>query len=264
MPKLLIRELTKRFEVQASAPLLALDTVSLEVQEGEFVAFVGPSGCGKTTMLRIIQGLENASSGEIVIDGKSIHGPGHDRGFVFQQYGLLPWLTAGENLEFALQAKGMTAPARKDAINRALELVGLNGFADHYPHQLSGGMQQRIGIARALAVEPEMLLMDEPFGALDALTREILQNEMLQLTERMRKTVLFVTHSVDEAVCLADRVVVMSPRPGRIREIVPIDIPRPRATLGAAIRETPEYNNKRNQIWNLLMELIESRLLPKI
>ncbi|MBK5204028.1 MAG: ABC transporter ATP-binding protein [Polaromonas sp.] len=256
MSKLIIRELTKQFEVQSAVPLLALDTVNLEIQEGEFVAFVGPSGCGKTTMLRIIQGLESASSGEILIDGKAVNGPGHDRSFVFQQYGLLPWLTAGDNLDFALQAKGITEPARKEAIERALELVGLKGFSDHYPHQLSGGMQQRIGIARALAVEPDMLLMDEPFGALDALTREVLQNEMLQLTERMKKTVLFVTHSVDEAVCLADRVVVMSPRPGRIREIVLIDIPRPRAALGAPIREMPEYVHKRNLIWDLLMEVI--------
>lgn len=256
MPKLIVRELTKKFEVQDAVPVLALDTVNFEIQEGEFVAFVGPSGCGKTTMLRIIQGLESASSGEILIDGKTVNGPGHDRSFVFQQYGLLPWLTAGDNLDFALQAKGITEPARKEAIKRALELVGLKGFADHYPHQLSGGMQQRIGIARALAVEPDMLLMDEPFGALDALTREVLQNEMLQLTERMKKTVLFVTHSVDEAVCLADRVVVMSPRPGRIREIVLIDIPRPRTALGALIREMPEYVHKRHLIWNLLMEVI--------
>jgi len=256
MSKLLISQLTKRFEVQSSAPLLALDAINLDIQEGEFVAFVGPSGCGKTTMLRIIQGLESASSGEIVIDGKAINGPGHDRSFVFQQYGLLPWLTASENLGFALQAKGMAAAVRETAIEHALELVGLKGFANHYPHQLSGGMQQRVGIARALVVEPDMLLMDEPFGALDALTREILQNEMLQLTERMKKTVLFVTHSVDEAVCLADRVVVMSPRPGRIREIVLINIPRPRAALGAAIRETPEYMHKRTLIWDLLMEVI--------
>lgn len=256
MSKLLIRDLTKLFQGHTGAPLLALDTVNLEIQSGEFVAFVGPSGCGKTTMLRIIQGLDNASSGQIIIDGKAVTGPGHDRGFVFQQYGLLPWLTAGQNLAFALQAKGMAASARGGAIDRALELVGLKGFADHYPHQLSGGMQQRVGIARALAVEPDMLLMDEPFGALDALTREVLQNEMLQLTERMRKTVLFVTHSVDEAVCLADRVVVMSPRPGRVREVVPIDIPRPRAALGPTIREHSEYIHKRGLIWDLLMETV--------
>lgn len=256
MSKLLIRDLTKLFQGHTGGPLLALDTVNLEIQSGEFVAFVGPSGCGKTTMLRIIQGLDSASSGQIIIDGKAVTGPGHDRGFVFQQYGLLPWLTAGQNLAFALQAKGLAASARGGTIDRALELVGLKGFADHYPHQLSGGMQQRVGIARALGVEPDMLLMDEPFGALYALTREVLQNEMLQLTEHMRKTVLFVTHSVDEAVCLADRVVVMSPRPGRVREVVPIDIPRPRAALGPTIREHPEYIHKRGLIWDLLMETV--------
>jgi NitT/TauT family transport system ATP-binding protein len=254
MSKLIIRNLTKRFKVADGAPLLALDNVNLEILEGEFIAFVGPSGCGKTTMLRIIQGLEDASSGQILIDGRETSGPGHDRGFVFQQYGLLPWLTAGQNIDFALEGKGIPVAERPSITERALDTVGLKGFASRYPHQLSGGMQQRIGIARALAIEPDMLLMDEPFGALDALTREILQNEMLQLTERMKKTVLFVTHSVDEAVCLADRVVVMSPRPGRIREIIPINIERPRASLGEAIRLTPEYVNKRAIIWKLLME----------
>lgn len=256
MPKLSVRNLTKRFPVSDGPSMLALDGVDLDVEEGEFVAFVGPSGCGKTTLLRIIQGLETATSGEILIDGKPVHGPGHDRGFVFQQYGLLPWLTAGQNIAFALEAKGIPARSQGEIIERVLATVGLKGFGDRFPHQLSGGMQQRVGIARALAIEPDMMLLDEPFGALDALTREILQNEMLGLTERMGKTVLFVTHSVDEAVCLADRVVVMSPRPGRIREIVPIDIPRPRASLGEALRDTPEYSAKRQRLWNQLMELV--------
>ena len=256
MPKLSVRNLTKRFPVSGGPSMTALDGVDLDVEEGEFIAFVGPSGCGKTTLLRIIQGLETATSGEIRIDGKPVTGPGHDRGFVFQQYGLLPWLTAAQNIGFALEAKGVPAARQGETTERVLATVGLKGFGDRFPHQLSGGMQQRVGIARALAIEPEIMLLDEPFGALDALTREILQNEMLGLTERMGKTILFVTHSVDEAVCLADRVVVMSPRPGRIREIVPIDIPRPRASLGEALRDTPEYVAKRHQLWTQLMDLV--------
>ncbi|WP_114857757.1 ABC transporter ATP-binding protein [Azospirillum brasilense] len=256
MPKLSVRNLTKRFPVSGGPSMTALDGVDLDVEEGEFIAFVGPSGCGKTTLLRIIQGLETATSGEILIDGKPVTGPGHDRGFVFQQYGLLPWLTAAQNIGFALEAKGIPPNRQGETTERVLATVGLKGFGDRFPHQLSGGMQQRVGIARALAIEPEIMLLDEPFGALDALTREILQNEMLGLTERMGKTILFVTHSVDEAVCLADRVVVMSPRPGRIREIVPIDIPRPRASLGEALRDTPEYVAKRHQLWNQLMDLV--------
>ncbi|WP_454017403.1 ABC transporter ATP-binding protein [Azospirillum sp. Marseille-Q6669] len=256
MPKLSVRNLTKRFPVSGGPSMTALDGVDLDVEEGEFIAFVGPSGCGKTTLLRIIQGLETATSGEIRIDGKPVTGPGHDRGFVFQQYGLLPWLTAAQNIGFALEAKGIPPNRHSETTERVLATVGLKGFGDRFPHQLSGGMQQRVGIARALAIEPEIMLLDEPFGALDALTREILQNEMLGLTERMGKTILFVTHSVDEAVCLADRVVVMSPRPGRIREIVPIDIPRPRASLGEALRDTPEYVAKRHQLWTQLMDLV--------
>lgn len=256
MSKLTIKNLSKRFPVSGGPALLALDDINLQVEDGEFVAFVGPSGCGKTTLLRIIQGLETASAGSILIDGRTTTGPGHDRGFVFQQYGLLPWLTAADNISFALQGKRVPAERHPEIIERVLDTVGLKGFGERYPAQLSGGMQQRIGIARALAIEPDMMLLDEPFGALDALNREILQNEMLSLTERMGKTVLFVTHSVDEAVYLADRVVVMSPRPGRIRTVVSIDIPRPRAQLGEAMRELPEYQAKRRLLWEHLMELI--------
>ena len=256
MTKLKIQGVTKRFRIADGPAMLALDNVDLTVDEGEFVAFVGPSGCGKTTLLRIIQGLETATSGSISVDGRPIDGPGPDRGFVFQQYGLLPWMTAGENIAFALEGKRTPRGERSAIIERVLDLVGLKGFGGRFPAQLSGGMQQRIGIARALAIEPDIMLLDEPFGALDALNREVLQNEMLGLTERLGKTVLFVTHSVDEAVYLADRVVVMSPRPGRIREIVPINIPRPRANLGEAMRETPEYQAKRRLLWNALMEIL--------
>ncbi len=256
MPNLVIHDVSKVFQSVGGPRLLVLDGINLEISDGEFVALVGPSGCGKTTLLRMIQGLETPSSGQILIGADLVIGPGHDCGFVFQQYGLLPWLTATQNIGFALEAKGVPKAQRSSTAERVLELVGLKGFGDRYPHQLSGGMQQRVGIARALAIEPEMMLLDEPFGALDALTREILQNELLALTERMGKTILFVTHSVDEAVHLADRVIVMSPRPGRIREIVPIEIPRPRVALGEAIRETPEYIHKRRMLWDQLLELV--------
>lgn len=256
VPKLSIKNLTKRFKAPDGRAMTALDGVSLDVKAGEFVAFVGPSGCGKTTMLRIIQGLETATAGRIEIDGREVTGAGHDRGFVFQSHGLLPWLTASGNIAFALEARGIPASEHRAVIERVLATVGLAGFGENFPHQLSGGMQQRVGIARALAIEPEIMLLDEPFGALDALTREVLQNEVLRLTERLGKTVLFVTHSVDEAVYLADRVVVMSPRPGRIREVVPIEIPRPRASLGEAIRDTPAFGRRRRELWDQLMQLV--------
>jgi NitT/TauT family transport system ATP-binding protein len=256
VPKLSIKSLTKRFKAPDGRAMTALDAVSFDVQAGEFIAFVGPSGCGKTTMLRIIQGLETATSGSVEIDGRAVTGAGHDRGFVFQSHGLLPWLTAAGNIAFALEAKGVPTSEHRSLTERVLATVGLTGFGDSFPHQLSGGMQQRVGIARALAIEPDIMLLDEPFGALDALTREVLQNEVLGLTERLGKTVLFVTHSVDEAVYLADRVVVMSPRPGRIRDVVPIEIPRPRASLGESIRDTPAFARRRRELWEHLMQLV--------
>lgn len=258
MPKLEIRNVSKTFNQKGSDPLRAVDDVSLAVEEGEFIAIVGPSGCGKTTLLRIVQGLETYDSGAILVDGTPITGAGHDRGFVFQQYGLLPWMTAADNISFALQTKGVPRKDHRGVIERVLQTVGLEGFEDRYPRQLSGGMQQRVGIARALAIDPDILLMDEPFGALDALTREILQNEMLSLSEEMNKTVLFVTHSVDEAVFLADRVIVMSRRPGRIKEVLTIDVERPRATRGEEIKETREFAKKRRRLWDLLMEVEKS------
>ena len=256
MTKLAVNNVSKVFESKTGNSVIALQDVSLEVKEGEVVAIVGPSGCGKTTLLRIIQGLEVQTSGELYVDGALVTGPGFDRGFVFQQYGLLPWLTAAQNINFALEAKKVRKQDRTRIAREALAKVGLAEFADSYPRQLSGGMQQRVGIARALAIEPDILLLDEPFGALDALTREILQNEILRLIEEMKKTVIFVTHSADEAVYLADRIVLMSPRPGQIKQILEVNINRPRAQRAAAIRATDEYQTVRQQLWDSLMEVM--------
>jgi NitT/TauT family transport system ATP-binding protein len=256
MTKLSIRNLGKVFGAEKDRPIVALEDVSLDIEEGEVVAIVGPSGCGKTTLLRIVQGLETQSSGEIFVEGNKVTGVGFDRGFVFQQYGLLPWLTAAQNITFALEAKKIPKVQRRGLAVDALKKVGLEEFTDAYPRQLSGGMQQRVGIARALAIEPDILLLDEPFGALDALTREILQNEILRLIEDMRKTVVFVTHSVDEAVYLADRIVLMSAGPGRIRRVLDVEIPRPRAQKAAAVRALPHYQAVRQDLWDDLMEVV--------
>ncbi|WEL25860.1 ABC-type sulfonate transport system, ATPase component [Haloferax volcanii] len=206
----------------------ALSDVEFAVEDGEFVCIVGPSGCGKTTLFRIIAGLEDATSGAVTLDGSPVTGPGTDRGMVFQEYGLFPWRTVSENVAFGLEEQGVEEPARSERVTEMLELVGLDGFADAYPKELSGGMKQRVGIARALAVDPELLLMDEPFGAVDAQTRDMLHGELLDIWAETDKTVLFVTHDVEEAVTLADRVVVMAANPGRVREIVSVDIDRPR------------------------------------
>ncbi|MEF2550912.1 ABC transporter ATP-binding protein [Aurantimonas sp. A2-1-M11] len=254
MSSLSIEQVTKTFVDKRGTTVEALAGFDLDVRSGEFITILGPSGCGKTTMLRILQGLESRSGGRISIEGRPIDGPGPERGFVFQQYGLLPWMTSGENIAFALKARGVEKARQGEIIATSLETVGLAAFRDHYPRQMSGGMQQRVGIARALAVDPDILLLDEPFGALDALTREILQNEMLSLSERMKKTILFVTHSIDEAIILADRVVVMSARPGRIDRIIDIDIERPRAGMGEGIRESPRFIEYRRLLWELLME----------
>lgn len=206
----------------------ALSDVEFAVEDGEFVCIVGPSGCGKTTLFRIIAGLEDATSGAVTLDGSPVTGPGTDRGMVFQEYGLFPWRTVSENVAFGLEEQGVEEPARSERVTEMLELVGLDGFADAYPKELSGGMKQRVGIARALAVDPELFLMDEPFGAVDAQTRDMLHGELLDIWAETDKTVLFVTHDVEEAVTLADRVVVMAANPGRVREIVSVDIDRPR------------------------------------
>ena len=226
-------------------PVRALDDVDLALNRNEFVALVGPSGCGKSTLLAIAAGLETAEAGRVLIEGAPIAGPGRDRGVVFQSYTLMPWLTARRNVEFALRGTGKSAVEMERIATGQLALVGLERFADAYPAQLSGGMKQRVAIARALCYRPQMLLMDEPFGALDALTRQQMQELLTTVWEQHRLTVLFVTHDVDEAVFLADRVAVMSRRPGRIKEEVAVPLPRPR---DPAIQETQEFLALRHRV----------------
>ena len=243
---------SKRFALRVEGKVQAvqaLDRVSFAVREGEIVALIGPSGCGKTTALRIAMGLETATSGKVTVDGRDVTGCGHDRGMVFQFAELLPWLTALQNVMFGLEMKGMRGAPLRETATRYLELVGLGVSLSRRPHQLSGGMKQRVGIARALAIDPQVLLMDEPFGALDAQTRETLQAELLDIHNRTRKTILFVTHDLDEAVLLADRIVVL--KEGRVQEVMDVPIARPRPDLGL-VRGLPEFAATRYRIWQAL------------
>jgi len=254
MGKVEIKNITRAFRKEGVSETLALDNVSLGINDKEFICFVGPSGCGKTTLLRIIAGLDNPDSGEILLDGVKVSIPDSKRGMVFQEYSLFPWRTVAENITFGPEMKGVS---RKQAIKETekyLELVGLTQFKDSFPYELSGGMRQRVAIARALANEPEVLLMDEPFGALDAQTRNSLQHQLLDIWNKKHITILFVTHSVDEAVFLADRIVVMTARPGKIKEIIDVDLPRPR------IRTGPEANKLRTSVLKLLSEERKERI----
>jgi NitT/TauT family transport system ATP-binding protein len=226
----------------------AIKQLDLTVKKGEFLAIVGPSGCGKSTFLDMIAGLAKPSSGEIFIDNKLITGPALDRGIVLQGYALFPWRTVRKNVEFGLEVKKVPQKQRAEISQKYIELVGLHNFEDRYPHELSGGMKQRVAIARALAYDPEVLLMDEPFAAVDAQTREVLQEELLRIWEKTKKTIIFVTHGIDEAVFLADRVAVMSTNPGSIKEIVSINLPRPRD----GIRSSADFGWVRHKIWELL------------
>jgi NitT/TauT family transport system ATP-binding protein len=221
---------------------LALGDTNLRVKEGEFVCLIGPSGCGKSTLLRIIAGFELASDGVTIVGQKEVAGPGPDRGMVFQDYGLFPWLTVRANIGFGPHARGVPRAQITEIVDRFVELVGLARFADAYPHQLSGGMKQRVAIARVLANDARVVLMDEPFGALDAMTREHLQTELLELWERTGLTIIFVTHAIEEAILLADRVVAMQPGPGRIVSDTRIDLPRPRDVA------SPEFNDLRRRL----------------
>jgi len=229
-----------------------LKDVSFDIRENEIVSLIGESGCGKTTLLRIVHGLIQRDRGDITVDGSVVSGPGADRGIVFQQPSLLPWRTARRNVEFGLEIAGTPRSRRRERAAELLELIGLSRFADrYYPHQLSGGMQQRVGLARALAIDPEVLLMDEPFSALDAQTREVLQAELLRIHGATKMTVLFVTHDLDEAVYLSDRIVVLAAHPGRVKEIVEVPFERPRLDL-PTLRTTPEFAALRTHIWNLI------------
>ncbi len=227
--------------------MVALNGVSLDIHDNEFVCVVGPSGCGKSTLLNIIAGLTPPTDGKVYCDGKEVTGTGTERGVVFQQYALFPWLTVKKNVMFALEMRGVKGKAAQEEAMKYLEMVDLAKFADHYPKELSGGMKQRVAIARAYAAEPEVLLMDEPFGALDAQTRTQLQTELLGTWEREKKTCFFITHDVEEAIILAQRVVIMSARPGRIKDVVDINIPYPRTQ---ETKLTPEFNEVKNRIWS--------------
>ncbi|GAA0463528.1 ABC transporter ATP-binding protein [Streptomyces olivaceiscleroticus] len=224
----------------------ALDGVSLDIADQEFVTVVGPSGCGKSTLMSMAAGLEAPTSGRVLVDGRPVTGPGPDRGVIFQQYALFPWLTVRQNVEFGLKLASVPAEERHRRADRAIALVGLDEFADALPKTLSGGMKQRCAIARAYAVDPQVLLMDEPFGALDALTRVQLQDQLLATWSREKRTVLFITHDVDEAVYLASRVVVMAARPGRVHRIIDVDLPYPRTE---DIRLSAEFRQIRNEVW---------------
>jgi NitT/TauT family transport system ATP-binding protein len=234
--KVVFDEVEKQFQ-SGDRTVHALRDVSFSVDEGEFVCLVGPSGCGKTTLFRIMAGLERPSTGTVWLNGEPVEGPGMDRGMVFQEYGLFPWRTVLGNVTFGLEQRDVAGPERRDRAMELIDLVGLDGFADAYPNELSGGMKQRVGIARALAVDPEVLLMDEPFGSVDAQTREMLHDELLRIWNRTGKTVLFVTHDVDEAVTLADRVVVLTGSPGHVHEVVDVDLDRPRRRTDEAFAE---------------------------
>jgi NitT/TauT family transport system ATP-binding protein len=228
----------------------AVENLNLAVKKGEFVTIVGPSGCGKSTFLDILAGLSDPTTGEVYIDGRKVAGPGLDRGIVLQGYALFPWRTVRQNIEYGLEIKKITKPERRKISDHFIDLVDLRGFENSYPYELSGGMKQRVAIARALAYDPEVLLMDEPFAAVDAQTRETLQEELLRIWDKTGKTIVFITHSIEEAVFLADRVVVMGTNPGTIKAIVKVAIPRLRRAR--SLRASAEYSRIVALVWNLL------------
>jgi NitT/TauT family transport system ATP-binding protein len=228
---------------------VALDEITLSIAANDFVCLLGPSGCGKSTLLNIIAGFEKPTRGRVSVDGEAVTSPGADRGVVFQQPTLMPWLTVAANVAFHLKLKGVARSERRDRAQAFIDLVGLKGFEEHYPSELSGGMSQRVGIARALIMNPRVILMDEPFAALDAQTREEMQEELVAIWQRQHGTIVFVTHSVDEALVLANRIVVMTRRPGRIRDVVAFDLPRPRNVTGA------EFNDMKRHLLNIIKEV---------
>ena len=249
IPKVQIKAVEKIYEGR-NGKTVALNGVNLDIYDNEFICVVGPSGCGKSTLLNIIAGLHEATSGEVLVDGVKVEGTGVDRGVVFQQYALFPWLTVKKNVMFGLKLKKeLTNEQREQIAEKYIKMVGLEKFMDAYPKELSGGMKQRVAIARAYAVNPSLLLMDEPFGALDAQTRTQLQTELLKTWEDEKKTCFFITHDVDEAILLATKVIVMSARPGRIKEVIDIDIPYPRDQESKML---PRFTELKNYIWNMV------------
>lgn len=253
--KLSVRNVSKTFRLRGGESkdrfLPVLRNVDFDVRQGEIVSLIGESGCGKTTLLRIVQGLVRLDAGSILVDGAAVTKPGRDRGFVFQQPTLLPWRTARRNVEFGLELQGVPKTERAARAMALLELVGLAHAADQYPHELSGGMQQRIGLARALAIDPAILLMDEPFSALDAQTREVLQSELMRIHEKTAMTTLFVTHDLDEAIYLSDRVVVLAAKPGRVKQVIEVPFAHPRPEL-PELRNEPRFQEIRKEMWSLI------------
>jgi NitT/TauT family transport system ATP-binding protein len=248
--KLAIKDLVIGYlDKQSGHTMVAVDKVRLDVREGEFVTIVGLSGCGKSTFLNSIAGLVKHQHGEIRVNSKLVTGPGTDRAMVFQKASLLPWRKVGRNITYGLELSGMKPAEARERASYYVNLIRLNGFEDHYPHQLSGGMQQRVNLARALACDPEVLLLDEPFAALDAITRELMQGELLELCEKVGKTVLMVTHQIDEAVLLSDRVIVFSARPAQILADISIPIPRPRQSH---VKDSDEFRGLMSRIWSII------------
>ena len=260
---LLVNDVTKSYEHKGSERHIAksqnvLEGVTFDLKEGSLTSIIGPSGCGKTTLLRIIDGLIKPTSGEVIFDGRVVTSPPAKMGFVFQQFGLLPWRSVLKNVEFGLEIQGVESKRREEIAQRYLQIVGLGGFENHYIHEISGGMQQRVGLARALAIEPDVLLMDEPFASVDEQTREVLQKQLLQIIKGLNpKTTLLVTHNVDEAIYLSDEIVLLSIRPGKVSEIVHVDLPPERWTYD--LRSMPEYGYLRNKI----SKFLESEIIEK-
>lgn len=261
MNRIAVKDVQKTFQLkpgqsvtidgQTSDRIQVLSGIDLDIRKGEFITLVGPSGSGKSVLLDIVAGLTEPTAGFAAIDGQTVTRPHRQTAYVFQQYALFPWRTALQNVEYALEVRGIGRVERREKARAFLDLFGLSGFEDRYPSQLSGGMQQRVAIARALSTDPEVLLMDEPFAALDAQTRDILQSELLRIWEQIKTTVVFVTHSIDEAIFLADRIVVMTARPARVKEIIETDLPRPRDT---EIRNSEAFNAYRARVWTALRD----------
>jgi len=246
------------YQPRTGGRLLALENINLQVDDGEFVTIVGPSGCGKTTFINLCDGLLKPTAGRIDIDGVAVTGPGTDRGMVFQDSCLMPWRTVFKNVIFGLECQGLDNAEGTARAKEFIKLVGLAGFEEHYPHELSGGMQQRCNLARALTVDPKILIMDEPFAALDAQTREIMQSELLRIWRESQKTVLFITHQINEAIYLADRVIVFAARPGRVKATIKIDIPRPREL---SVKRDPSFLKYEDQVWNLIEEEVKKTMI---
>jgi len=253
-----VENVEKSFVTPSGGRLTVLKDVNLEVRRGEFFSIVGPSGCGKTTLLRIMAGIINHDYGKVFIDGNEIKGPSKDVGFVFQTFNLLPWRTVLKNVEFALELRGVPSGERRQRAQKYLKLVGLEGFENYYPRQISGGMQQKVSIARALAIEPKVLLMDEPFANLDAQTREYMQEELLKIWRETKKTIVFVTHNIEEAVFLSDRVAVFSTRPGMVMDVLEIALPRPRTE---DVKMDVRFMKYRSYIWDKIREYVKKAML---